>query len=252
LIALVASNIGGKQAAGRNKLRDYEAKQSCSRKEGDCRIMAQQVELEIAPREVTGKAVRHLRKDGIIPGNIFGHKEPSFAVQLDAVAFDQLHRKHGTRNIIRLRLPDASTQTALIRRVQRDAVTGHVLHVDFSRVSLEETVDVKIPLHFVGESHAVKNLNGVLLTLVDALEVDCRADAMVDALEVDISPLEGFDSVLHAKDIKLPRNYKLVTDPDEPVVKVAPPKIEVPEVEAEAAPAAEEAAPSAPAPEASE
>src|SRR5262249_17108435 len=73
------------------------------------RIMAQQVELEIAPRKVTGKATRHLRKAGIIPGNIFGHKEPSVAVQIDAVAFEQLHRKQGTRNIIRLRLPDAST-----------------------------------------------------------------------------------------------------------------------------------------------
>src|SRR5579884_1246765 len=115
--------------------------------------MAQQVELEIAPREVLGKATKHLRKSGIIPGNIYGHKEPSVAIQLDAMAFDYLHRKHGTRNIIRLRLPDATTQTVLIRRVQRDAVTGKILHVDFSRVSLSESIDAKIPLRFVGESN---------------------------------------------------------------------------------------------------
>jgi len=98
--------------------------------------MAQQVELAIAPREVMGKATRHLRKSGVIPGNIFGHKEPSVPVQLDAAAFDLLHRKQGARNVIRLRLPDATTQTVLIRHVQRDAVTGKVLHVDFSRVNL--------------------------------------------------------------------------------------------------------------------
>lgn len=191
--------------------------------------MAQQVELEIAPREVMGKATRHLRKAGIIPGNIYGHKEPSVAVQLDAAAFDLLHRKQGTRSVVRLRLPDATTQTVLIRRVQRDAVTGRILHVDFSRVSMSESIDAKIPLRFVGVSNAVKNLNGILLHLVEALEVNCRASAMVEALEVDISPLTGFDSVLHAKDVKLPRNYKLVTDPEEPIVKVAPPKVEVAE-----------------------
>jgi large subunit ribosomal protein L25 len=209
--------------------------------------MAQQVVLEIAPREVTGKATRHLRKAGIIPGNIFGHKEPSVAVQLDAAAFDLLHRKQGTRNVISLRSPDATTQTVLIRHVQRDAVTGKVLHVDFSRVSMSEAVDIKIPLHFVGESSAVKNFNGVLLHLVEALEVQCRASDMVEALDVDISPLNEIDAVLHAKDVRLPANYKLVTDPEEPIVKVAASKAEVAEEAAEAAAApAQEATPTPP------
>jgi len=211
------------------------------------RYMAQQVELEVAPREVMGKATRHLRKEGIIPANIFGHKEPSVAVQLDAVAFEHLQRKQSTRNILRLRLPDATTQTALIRHVQRDAVTGKVLHVDFSRVNLSETVTIKIPLRFVGESYAVKNLNGVLLHLVEALEVECRADAMVEALEVDITPLAEIDSALHAKDVKLPDHYKLITDPEEPIVKVAASKAEI--AEEAAAPEAEETTPTPPAPE---
>jgi large subunit ribosomal protein L25 len=197
--------------------------------------MAEQVELAIAPREVMGKATRHLRKTGIIPGNIFGHKEPSVPVQLDAVTFEHLQRKQGMRSIIRLRLPDATTQTVLVRHVQRDAVTGKLLHVDFSRVNLSEAVDVKIPLRFVGESNAVKNFNGVLLHLVEALEVQCRASDMVEALEVDISPLDEIDSALHAKDVKLPANYKLVTDPEEPIVKVAASKAEVAEEAAEAA-----------------
>ena len=197
--------------------------------------MAEQVELAIAPREVMGKATRHLRKTGIIPGNIFGHKEPSVPVQLEALTFENLQRKQGMRSIIRLRLPDATTQTVLVRHVQRDAVTGKVLHVDFSRVNLSEAVDIKIPLHFVGESNAVKNFNGVLLHLVEALEVQCQASDMVEVLDVDISPLAEIDSALHAKDVKLPANYKLVTDPEEPIVKVAASKAEVAEEVAEAA-----------------
>jgi len=211
--------------------------------------MAQQVELAIAPREVTGKATRHLRKAGIIPANIFGHKEASIPVQLDANAFDYLHRKHGMRNVISLRSPDATTQTVLIRHVQRDAVTGKVLHVDFSRVNLSEAVDIKIQLRFVGESNAVKNLNGMLLHLVEALEVQCRASDMVDALDVDISPLAEIDSALHAKDVKLPANYKLITDPEEPIVKVAASKAEVTEEAAEAAETSQAGTPTPPASE---
>jgi len=211
--------------------------------------MAQQVELAIAPREVTGKATRHLRKAGIIPANIFGHKEASVSVQLDALAFEHLHRKQGSRSVIRLRLPDATTQTVLIRHVQRDAVTGKVLHVDFSRVNMSEAVNIKIQLHFVGESNAVKNLNGVLLHLVEALEVECRASDMVEALDVDISPLEEIDSALHAKDVKLPANYKLITDPEEPIVKVAASKAEVTEEAAEAAETSQAGTPTPPASE---
>lgn len=204
--------------------------------------MAQQTELEIAPREVMGKATKRLRKDGIIPANIFGHKEEPQAVQLDAVTFDRLRRSHAATGVIALRMPDSNrSQTALIRHVQHDPRSGKVLHVDFYRVSLNESLKIKVALHFVGESLAVKNENGVLLHLLDALEVECLASEIPEYIEVDISSINEIDGMLHAEDVKMPANVKLVTDPKEGVAKVAATRAEVAEEAEEAAEAASEA-----------
>lgn len=201
--------------------------------------MAQQTELEIAPREVMGKATKRLRKEGIIPANIFGHKEEPQAVQLDAVTFDRLRRSRGATGIITLRMPDGNgAQTALIRHVQHDPRSGKVVHVDFFRVSMNESLKIKVALHFVGESPAVKNENGVLLHLLDALEVECLAGEIPEYIEVDISSLNEIDGMLHAEDVKLPAKVKLVTDPKEGVAKVAATRAEVTEAAAEAAEAA--------------
>ncbi|QBD81058.1 50S ribosomal protein L25 [Ktedonosporobacter rubrisoli] len=186
--------------------------------------MVQQTDLAIAPRTAMGRAVKHLRQQGIIPANIYGHGQPSVAVQVDALAFDRLRRAKNTRNFLTLRMPDGPNQTALVRHVQSDAISGQTLHIDFFRVDLQERLAVKIPLKVTGESYAVKNLDGVLLHLLDALEVECKAEEMVEYIDVDISSLNEMDDIIHAKDIKLPANYTLATDPEEPVIKVSPPR----------------------------
>lgn len=208
--------------------------------------MAQQVELEIAPRKVMGKATKQLRRKGIIPANIFGHKEPSQAVQLEALAFERLRRSHGTRSVLALRMDSAAPQTVLIRHIQRSPLTGEILHVDFARVSLSERVEVKVPLHFVGEAPGVKVEKGVLLHLMEAITVECRVTDMVEYIEVDVSPLTDIDSTLHVRDVPLPKRYSLISDPEEPIAKIAATRAEVAE-EAEAATAEEAPAEEAPA-----
>jgi large subunit ribosomal protein L25 len=204
--------------------------------------MAKQIELAVAPREVMGKATKHLRKVGMIPANISGHKQPSRAIEINALEFERTRRAHGSKNIFTLRFPDATKETALLRRVQHDPVKGHILHVDFGRVSLHERITTKIPLHLVGEAPAVKVEGGILLHLLDALEVECRASDIVEAFEVDISPLKEIDSILHARDVKLPANYTLITDPAEPIAKVGVARVAPEVIEAEEAAAATAAA----------
>jgi large subunit ribosomal protein L25 len=202
--------------------------------------MAQKTELQISPREITGKATKRLRKAGIIPANISGHKEESQAVQVEALAFETLKRTHGTTGIITLHFPGSRrAQTVLVRRVQRNPRTGKILHIDFSRVSLSERITMKVPLRFVGEAPAVKNEGGVLLHLMDTLEVECTASDIVDYIEADISSLTEIDAILHAEDAKLPPNFTLITDPNEGIAKVAATRAEIAE---EAAEVAEEAA----------
>lgn len=202
--------------------------------------------LQISPREVKGKATKRLRKAGIIPANIFGHKEESQTVQVNATAFEALRRARGATGLISLRMPGSDrAQTVLVRRVQRDPRSGKILHIDFSRVSLTERITMKLPLRLVGEAPAVKEENGVLLHLLDALEVECTASDIVEYLEVDVSPLTEIDAMLHAEDVQLPANFTLITDPKEGIAKVAATRAEKAEVVAEAAapaeaPAAEE------------
>jgi large subunit ribosomal protein L25 len=208
--------------------------------------MAKEVELEVAPRTITGKATKRLRKAGIIPAHIFGHKEEPQTIQFSALEFSRLRRASTGASIIKLKLPDNVTQTAVLRYVQHNPKTGKVLHVDFLRVGMEEHIKFKLALHFVGEAPGVKIQGGVLLHLLEALEVESRASDMVDHVDVDISSLAEIDDILHAGDVKLPENYILLTDPAEPIVKVEATRAEVAAETAEAATAAP-AAPATPA-----
>jgi large subunit ribosomal protein L25 len=197
--------------------------------------MAQITELAVTPRTVVGKATKRLRRTGLIPANIYGHKEASIAVQIEAHTFDRLRREHGLRNVISLRLPGKKDkQTVLVRHIQYDPLSGKIIHVDLSRVSMQERIETKIPLHFIGDAPGVKLQGGVLLHLLEALPVECRASDIVEAIEVDLSSLTEIDSILHARDVKLPAGYRLTIDANDPVVKVTAPRVEVPGVEAAA------------------
>lgn len=187
--------------------------------------MAQEAELNVTPREVMGKANKKLRRTGLIPGNISGHKEAPLAVQMNAVELDRLRRSHGLTSIIRLNLPNM-TETALIRHIQHGPRSGKIIHVDFDRVSLSERVTVHVALHFVGDAPGVKIAGGVLISLLDGIEVECMASDIVDYIDVDVTGLTEIDSMLHAGDVKLPANFTLVTDPAEPIAKVNPTRAE--------------------------
>src|ERR1700680_1818064 len=190
--------------------------------------MAQQTELEVMRREVTGKASKRLRKAGLIPANIYGHKEESQTVQIDAAAFAALRRARKTTGIITLRMDDGSkSQTALVRHIQRNPINDNILHIDFFRVSLTERIVMKVPLHVIGEAPGVKDENGVLLHLLDTLEVECMAQDIVNSFEVDVTSLAHIDDTLHASDVKLPDGFKLITDPEEAIVKVAATRAEM-------------------------
>ncbi|MDQ6662253.1 MAG: 50S ribosomal protein L25 [Chloroflexota bacterium] len=191
--------------------------------------MAQKTELQVTRREMMGKAAKRLRKQGIIPANIFGHKQESEAVQVDAKVFDGLRRSHSAAGMITLKMDNAPAQTALIRHVQHDPRSGKVIHIDFYRVSLEEKLHVKVALRFIGEPAGVKDEGGVLLHLLDTLEVECQAQSIPEYLEVDIMPLTEIDSIIYAEEVKLPPNFTLLTDPKEGIVKVAAPRVEAAE-----------------------
>jgi large subunit ribosomal protein L25 len=203
--------------------------------------MPEQLNIKAQMREITGKRVRNLRAQGIVPANLSGDAKPSVAIQLPADELNRLLKRHGA-GVLRLHIGAASrAETALLNRVERNPITSAVLHVDFRRVRLNQPVHARVPVHVTGEAAAIKIQGGVLLHLLDHVEIEALPANIPEAVTLDISSLEELNSTLTVAEIQLPGNVKMLSPEGEAVVSIKAPRIEVPEVEAPAA--APEAAP---------
>lgn len=207
--------------------------------------MPTQLELGAEVRDVFGKHVRRLRRQGIIPANIYGHG-PSRPIQAPARTLERLLATGGRTSVIAIAL-DGRTETALLKTLQRDPRSGQLLHVDFQAVSMQEEVTSVVPLHFVGESEAVTRLDGIMTHPRTEVHVTARAAELPDSIEVDLSSITELHGAIHVGDLPESGTYKIIDSPDEVLAIVQPPAREEveEEVAAEAAPEAEAAAPSA-------
>jgi len=198
-------------------------------------------------RTVTGKAVRHLRADGFLPAVVYGHGVPSESVQIETRAFDDLARQTSRNTLVDLAVDGAKPRRVLIYDVQRHPVTRRPLHLDLFVVRMTEELTVDVPLQFSGTASAVAKLGGTLFHAIDAIRVRALPDHLPGSIEVDVHGLATFDDAIHVRDLPLPEGVTLVSDVDDVVAKVLPPRVveeEVPAVEeAEAAEAAGEGVP---------
>lgn len=204
--------------------------------------MAQQLSLTIERRDGGGTTkAQSLRRDGKVPGVLYGHgSSESIAVEGRALS-DLLH--HGGRSgLIELKLGGKQLDTALVREIQIDPVTRKPIHVDLQRVSATEKVHTKLSLVTVGTAEGVKSMGGVMDVIVYELEIEGPANKLPDHLEVDVTPL-GIHQHLSAADVKLPDGLKLLTAPDTIIVTVESSKTARALEEAEAGTAAEQAQP---------
>lgn len=195
-------------------------------------------ELTLEPRQVIGKKVARLRRQGILPGNIFGHHLDSLAVQLPAAELLKTLRVSTKNEVIDLKLPgERAARPAIIQNVQRNPLNGSILHADFYQVSLREKIRVDVPLVLVGRSDAVSTYSGVLTQQTDTLHIEALPLDIPANIEVDVSALTELESSLHVSDLAVPGNLTVLTAPEVVIAHVAAPKIE-----AELAEEAEEAA----------
>ncbi|MGH2516343.1 MAG: 50S ribosomal protein L25 [Ktedonobacterales bacterium] len=212
--------------------------------------MAEQVKFAVERREMLGKKVRQLRRQGILPGHIFGHNRESIAIQFDAKEFSRFLKAHGPTTLLSLSVGTGAAETAVVRHVQHDPRTYDIQHVDFQHVEMSEPMRAAIPIRLEGESSAVKNFEGVLLQLLESLEVEALPGNLPEAVTLDIGDMNEMKDTRYVRDLRVPNNVTILTGADEPVVKIEPPRIAV----EEAAPTAAEtpAAPEAEAPAAGE
>jgi large subunit ribosomal protein L25 len=188
--------------------------------------MADQITLTLQRRQVVGKKARRLRKEGLIPGNVYGRGRQSIPVQLNALEFRRALKGHGAATILRLAL-DGTTDAAVIRHMQHEPVTGALQHIDFMHIEMSEPMRARIPLRLEGEAPAVKSGDGILLHLLEAVEVEALPANLPQAIVLDITPLTEVNQALHVSDARVPGGVTVLTDPAELVAKIERPRIVV-------------------------
>lgn len=204
--------------------------------------MAEAQKLSVRPRSVLGKKVSRLRREGRLPGVIFGGRADSVPVDTDQHAFELGFRSFGQTTLLSLEGLDGGEVPALVHSVSRDPRTGRMIHVDFTRVSLTEKTHAEVPLHFSGESPAVKLGEAVLIHAMDHVRIEAYPQDIPHRIDVDLSPLQQLDDAIHVRDLIVDtQTVEILNDPEELVVKAAAVKVEAEPVAAAAAPAEGEA-----------
>jgi large subunit ribosomal protein L25 len=184
--------------------------------------MVESLAMETQPRDGRGtRAARRLRKQGLVPAVIYGHKEETLTVVL---ARDEISRaiRHGVR-VVDLKAR-GRVEKALIRDVQWDHLGKELLHVDFNRVAADERVVLTVPVEIRGTAPGV-SAGGLLDQPLHSLSIECLAVSVPETIRVSISELQ-IGGVIHVSDLVLPPGVKAMADPDALVVQVKAPMVE--------------------------
>lgn len=182
--------------------------------------------LRAEKRKIVGRKVKVLRKQGVLPANIYGKRIKSQEIQVDVKEFLKLFKEVGETGLVELQI-DKEKKPVLIHNVQFDPVDEIPLHADFLQVDLKEKVIAKVPLELIGESPAEKEGLGTVVQYINELEVEALPGDLPDKFEIDASKLSKVDQIFLARDIVVDKKeIKLKTDPEQILVKVEPPKKE--------------------------
>lgn len=171
-------------------------------------------------RTLFGKHVRKLRKEGIVPSNIFGSGFESAAIQLNSHDFSRMFREAGETQVITVHV-EKNEYPCLVTHVQFHPVTHELLHVDLRKVDLKKKIEAHVPVELIGESEAVEMKIGDLLTITDSILVEALPNDMPQQIEVDLTSLKEIDSEIKVSDLKPVGNYEIKDDPEKVIVRVA-------------------------------
>ncbi|MEO6397971.1 MAG: 50S ribosomal protein L25 [Tepidiformaceae bacterium] len=188
--------------------------------------MADRAVIQASPRTVLGKKVKQLRRNGLLPANVYGRAIPSQALEIDAREFSRNIKATGLRSMFELKIAgEAKARYVIIRGMTRKGGTGEPTHLDFFQVDPNRPIVANVPIHLVGESPAVRDLAGTLLHSLDIVSVRCLPLAIPTNLEVDVASLKNFDLTLTVGDIVPPDGVEILTDPTIVIATVNPPRI---------------------------
>jgi len=178
--------------------------------------------LKAAVRKITGRKVKALRKEGILPANVFGKKVKSLAVQIKLADFTDVYKKAGETGIVYL-----NEKPVLISNIQKSPVSDLPIHVDFHQIDLKEKVEADVPVEVVGESLMEKQGLGTVVQYIDEVSVEALPMDLPEKFEIDANTLIEVDQAVYVKDLKVDRSkVEIKLDAETILVKVEPPQKE--------------------------
>ena len=184
--------------------------------------------LNLDHRSITGKKVRRLRRQGVIPVHLYGADIEPVNLQVDDRTLNRMLIQVGTNVPVSLEFEGQEMENiCFVREVQRNPVTEEVIHVDFLRVDVTKTISAEVPLSVVGAAPAVSQMAGTLLQNIQSLSIEALPMDMPAEIPIDVSVLVDFDVSLVVGDVDVPDNVTVLNDADDTIARVVPPRLEV-------------------------
>ncbi len=177
--------------------------------------------LKATNRQILGKKVKKLRKDGFIPGHVFGKKIQTIHVSVNESDFLKVFAKSGESGLINLQIDDDKSKPVLVREVQFHSVKGNPLNIDFYQVNLTEKVSVTVPVEVVGEDpEIVHSGQAVVIQPLNEVVVEALPTDLPEKIIVDISSLKEIDDAVLVSHLRVPADIEVKADPEAVVVKL--------------------------------
>jgi large subunit ribosomal protein L25 len=187
-------------------------------------------QLKAEERTVLGKKVKKLRREGLLPGNVYGKGLDSHALQVKLTDFETVYKEAGETGLVDLTY-DGKTKPVLIKNLQMNHATRTLLHVDFYQVNLKEKVKTTVPVVLLGEAKAVTDKIGLVLQNLSEVEIEALPDKLPENIEISVEALAEIGEQLTVADLKAPEDVTILTDLAQTVAKVVEPVVEEPEPE---------------------
>jgi len=182
----------------------------------------QKIELNAQARTEIGGRLSSLRKSGYVPAILYGKNQEAIPLQVLLKDFSKTLNAAGESTLVYVNVGSQSYPT-IIHDVSRDSLTDGILHADFYKVRLDEKIKTSVPVVFISEAPAVKDLGGIFVRNVNELEVEALPQDLPHEISIDISSLKNFGDQILVKDINLGTNVKIEADADSIVATVQEP-----------------------------
>ena len=166
------------------------------------------------------------RKEEQIPAVLYGFEQDNTNLWVDGRSAEVLFKEVGRSRLLSLLIEGKESVKVVIKEAQRDPVTSRIVHLDLYKVNLKKPIDIKVPIHFIGEAPAVKILGGTLLAPVNRLEIRCLPEDILKDVKVDLSTIETYEDAIHVVSLNLPANIEVLTSADTVIATVKPPRVE--------------------------